>query len=197
MFTGIISATTPILKSRRAKDGLELIFKIPSEWTDVEVGESISTNGVCLTVTAIKNNEYHVFLVPETLAKTTFGKAIPTHVNLERALRATDRLSGHFVQGHIDTTAIISRIDSSQGYTLEVMYPEGFRALVTTKGSVAINGVALTIVANHNNTFSVALIPHTLKNTTLGELKEKDAVNVEFDMLGKYVIKFMELKANN
>lgn len=193
MFTGIITATTAVSGSHKNENGLELVLKKPTDWTDLVVGESISTNGVCLTVASMSEDTYTVFLIPETLAKTTFGKCVPLQVNLERALQMQDRLGGHFVQGHVDTKGTIVGIDSSDGYIIEVNYPEKFKPLVIPKGSITVDGIALTVVSTKDNVLRVAIIPHTLQNTTIHALKLDDYVNLEFDLLGKYVVNLLEV----
>jgi riboflavin synthase len=196
MFTGIITATSQIINGKPTEDGLELIINIPSSWKDIEIGESISINGICLTVVSIKDDSFDFQLIPETLAKTTFGRHIPKTVNLERALNASGRLGGHFVQGHIDTVGTVVDVDKLSGHIIKIAYPKEFKPLLIPKGSIVIDGVALTVVDNQDNIFSTALIPHTVIHTTLGHLSSNQSVNLEFDMLGKYVINFMELKEN-
>ena len=192
MFTGIITETTVIASKAKTKAGLRLTFKKPKSWTDLSVGESVATDGVCLTVSDIKSGEYVCDLVPETLAKTSFGKNVPENVNLERALSANDRLSGHFVQGHVDGMGKVSKVVSSGEYRLYIDFEPEYKNYVVYKGSVTVNGVALTVAEVHDTTFCVVLVPHTLQHTTLGSLKSGDSVNLEFDIIGKYVAKIME-----
>lgn len=187
MFTGIITCTTPILKTKESKSGLTLTFKRPKGWDDIEAGESVSTDGVCLTIASVRKDEYDCFLMPETLKKTSFGISIPKAVNLERSMLASDRFGGHFVQGHVDGLGTIKDIKSNVAYEVFVDFPEEFKNLVVYKGSIAINGVSLTVASVSGSTLSVALIPHTLEHTTLSALKIGDKVNLEFDVIGKYV----------
>ncbi len=189
MFTGIITNTTTVAGSNKSANGVTLTFKRPDEWNDLLLGESIATDGVCLTVAAIHTDSYDCFLMSETLAKTSFGKAIPKTVNLERSLSASDRLGGHFVQGHVDSTGTVQDIDRTDGYRVSVRFPADFTDLVVYKGSITINGVSLTVASVDTNVVSVALIPHTLQHTTLGKLKVGDIVNIEFDIISKYVAK--------
>ena len=187
MFTGIITHAAAITTQRSQPDGLTLTFAKPSDWTDLELGESVATNGVCLTVAAIRKTEYDCQLIAETLNVTTFGQQIPQKVNLERALRTGDRLSGHFVQGHVDDVGQVTQFDRSTE-RLTVSFAASHRPNLIYKGSITIDGVALTIVELTGKTFSVALVPHTLQHTTLGELQVDEPVNLEFDMLGKYIL---------
>jgi riboflavin synthase len=192
MFTGIITNATSIVGHQKTKDGVTITFKKPSSWTDLELGESVATDGACLTVAAIRAHEFDCQLVPETLAKTSFGHQLPARVNLERSLNVKDRFGGHFVQGHVDSIGTVARIDKTAGYRLDITFPAENQGLVMYKGSITINGVALTITSITGNTLGVALVPHTLKHTTLSALEVGDEVNLEFDMIGKYIAKIME-----
>lgn len=188
MFTGIISDISSLKPSPAKDEGMVLTFERPNSWTDLKIGESVNTTGICLTVTAIRDHEYDCFVMPETLSRTSFGKKLPQKVNLERALALNGRLDGHFVQGHVDDTGRISSIDNSDGIRLSVTFNPVNRDLVVEKGSIAIDGVSLTVAAINNNVMDVALIPYTLTSTTLGQLKVADYVNLEFDIIGKYII---------
>jgi riboflavin synthase len=187
MFTGIISDTTTLRLTKRDESGVTLTFDRPASWTDLQVGDSINTNGVCLSVAAVRDTEYDCVLVPETLARTSFGKKLPKKVNLERALQFNSRLDGHVVQGHVDGVGEVAAIEQSDGYRLRVTFDPENRNLVIQKGSISIDGVSLTIAAVTKGSVSVALIPHTLEHTTFQELKVGDLVNLEFDIIGKYV----------
>ena len=195
MFTGIITEITDVIDSQKTDEGLRLMCRRPAAWTDLEVGESIATNGVCLTVAAIDGDKYESFLTPETLSKTSFGQAVPERVNLERSLTMRDHLGGHFVQGHIDGVGTITKIDNSNGCHMTISFAPENQPLIVYKGSITVNGVALTVSAVEAGTFQVALIPHTLQHTTLAAAAENDTVNLEFDMLGKYVVNIMKAKA--
>lgn len=187
MFTGIITDLAEVREVSRTESGLTLAFKRPAEWDDISLGESIATNGVCLTVSAIGPDEYECYLMAETLAKTSFGISVPGTVNLERSLRADSRLGGHFVQGHVDSRGTVTSIENTDDSRI-IIKPERFdRRLVVYKGSIAIDGVSLTVSAVIDDGFEVSLIPHTLQHSTLGNLKVGDAVNIEFDILGKYI----------
>jgi riboflavin synthase len=192
MFTGIITETVAVRATKRLDEGLSVTFERPRGWRDLVLGESVATNGVCLTVDALRNDEYDCTLMPETLNVTAFGSSVPERVNLERALSSGDRFGGHFVQGHVDATGTAERVDHSEGFDLWVKFPEQQAALVINKGSIALNGVSLTVAEVRGESLRVSLIPHTLEHTTLGDLKAGDAVNLEFDMIGKYVQRLME-----
>jgi riboflavin synthase len=192
MFTGIINNISHVKKSQDKDKGILVTFELPENWKDLQIGESISTNGVCLTVLSLDANEYSCFLMPETLARTTFGKDIPARVNVERALKADERFGGHFVQGHIDDLGYVTEISKKDEWVLSIKYDLKYSPLVIEKGSITIDGVSLTISKLNKNNFSVSLIPFTLKHTTLGDLAINDEVNLEFDILGKYINRIME-----
>jgi riboflavin synthase len=196
MFTGIITATTPITNTQQLKDGLKLTLQIPEGWDDLVLGESIAVNGACLTVAALRPTEYEVILMPETLSKTTFSHRVPSVVNLERALVVGDRLSGHIVQGHIDDIGQVIRVSAAKGYELTIKFPIAQHQLVIHKGSITVDGVSLTVASCQTDRLSVAIIPHTLAHTTLGSLREYDEVNLEFDIIGKYATKTIEQDNN-
>jgi riboflavin synthase len=194
MFTGIVTHVVAIKKSSQTSKGLTLTFERPVEWTDLVLGESIATNGVCLTVSGMQDAAYDCFLMPETLEKSSFGVQVPTQVNLERSLTASGKFGGHFVQGHVDGRGTVTKIDTTDGYRMYVEFSHASEKYVISKGSIAINGVSLTVAEVSGNTLSVALIPHTLEHTTLGALGVGDVVNLEFDMIGKYIVKNMEAR---
>lgn len=191
MFTGIITDVTEIVGQQHVEAGLKLVFARPASWADLVLGESIATNGVCLTVAELHDDTYSCVLVPETLELTTFGAQVPEKVNLERALKIGDRLSGHMVQGHVDGTAQVTSIDQDDGHRLTVAIGGPNDKFVAPKGSITINGVSLTIAELKGKDVTVALVPHTLEKTTLGELSVGDAVNIEFDAIAKYVERLM------
>ncbi|MDC1205306.1 riboflavin synthase [Candidatus Pacebacteria bacterium] len=194
MFTGIIEKTAKVANSTNTDGVATLSIEKPIGW-DLKVGQSIAVNGVCLTTVAFDDEKFQVELVSETLQKTTFGKGIPNLVNLERAMLPLDRFEGHIVQGHVDAVGTISHMEEIDGPSLlTIMYDSAFDHLVVGKGSVAINGISLTVVAANKGLLSVALIPHTLNHTTFDTLKEDDMVNLEFDIVGKYLVKQMNTK---
>ena len=170
------------------KSGMTLTFDRPKGWDDLRPGDSVATNGICLSVAAVRDKQYDCVVVPETLAVTSFGKKLPKKVNLERAMLMTSRFDGHFVQGHVDGIGQVSAIKNNGEQRLVVSFDPKNRNLVMYKGSIAIDGVALTVASVEDNNLTVALIPHTLKRTTLPSLKLGDSVNLEFDILGKYVV---------
>lgn len=188
MFTGIVADVADVLDSKASDKGLILSISRPHEWTDLELGESVATNGACLTVAGLREESYEVELMPETLSKTSFGRSVPDTVNLERSLRAGDRLSGHFVQGHIDDIGKVAKIDRSDGYKVYISMKKEFVKFVIPKGSIAVDGVSLTVAGVNDCEFSIALIPYTLNHTTIGKLQAGDHVNLEFDMIGKYIV---------
>jgi len=189
MFTGIISHTTKIKAAKKVSAGLAITFERPRQWADLVLGESVAINGLCLTIERLDSNDFSCILMPETLKKTAFGGQMPSIVNLERALKVGDRLSGHFVQGHIDCVGKVLSTKKVGASEITIGFPGKFNNFVIDKGSITVNGVALTIVETERNRLSVALIPYTLQHTNLGNLKVSDRVNLEFDMLGKYAAK--------
>ncbi|MFI5271188.1 MAG: riboflavin synthase [Candidatus Saccharimonadales bacterium] len=188
MFSGIIETTTDINNvSDETEDGVKLTFQKPSNWDDLALGESINTNGVCLTITAIREAEYECYVMNETRLVSTFGSKIPNKVNLERALKANGRIDGHFVQGHVDKVGSIKDISKEDGTRLKIQIDPNDKKLLVLKGSVAVDGISLTLSDIESDNFEVSIIPYTLEHTTLGSLDIGDKVNLEFDILGKYV----------
>ena len=192
MFTGLVEHLATIADVEDIPPGRRLVVRVP-EIVDAELGESIAVNGCCLTVVEI-DRQHHTLAFdagPETLSRTNLG-ALRTgsHVNLERSLRAGDRLGGHFVTGHIDAVGTVDvRTDEGEWSTFWFRVPAELTRQMVSKGSIAVDGVSLTLVEVTADRFSVALIPHTLAITTLGALKSGDAVNLETDLLAKYVQK--------
>ena len=195
MFTGIIEDLGTIEKIE--SDGGNLHFTLKTSITnELKIDQSVAHNGVCLTVVAIDGNRYTVTAIHETLNKTNLGllKEGDT-VNIERAMKLGDRLDGHIVQGHVDQTAICTNIleqDGSWVYTFE--YDKKLSNVTIEKGSITVNGVSLSVVDSKINSFSVAIIPYTYNHTSFKELKVKDSVNLEFDVIGKYVKRLNELR---
>lgn len=185
MFTGIVEAVGVV---RSFIDGV-LEIEAPKAWADRwRIGESVSIDGCCLTVVAF--DPYLRFDVsPETLAKTTIGKyAVGRRVNLERAMRADGRFGGHIVQGHVDGTAEIAAVvDNGNGRTLTIRLKPAEMRRVIEKGSITLDGISLTVVAPGEGTFEVWAIPHTLAATTLGEAEPGQRMNVEFDLVGRWI----------
>ena len=180
MFTGIIEATARILETG---DG-RLVIERPASFTDIKEGSSIAVSGVCLSVEEMNKKSVRFSVVPETLRKTTIGswkKGDP--VNLERAMRADARLDGHIVQGHVEATAEAVEMENEKLLTFKV--PSSLLPRIVPKGSIALDGVSLTVASMDGDRITVALIPHTLEHTTLGALKNGDHVNVETDILAR------------
>lgn len=192
MFTGLVEEVSPILAIQVRGDGYGMELKSQLVIQDLKIGDSVSVNGICLTVVRQTENSFFVEAVSETVSRTTL-KSFRTgqKVNLERALMAQSRLGGHFVQGHIDGVAQVARIeDQKPGFLLTLRMPNDLSRYCVEKGSIAIDGVSLTIAQVLQHHVSIALIPHTAKSTTLGQLVVGDRVNIEVDIIAKYAEKF-------
>jgi riboflavin synthase len=189
MFTGLAQGKAKLKSSEAMIAGVKLAFEFPPAVSDVKMGESIALNGCCLTVVEIASNVLAFEAGKETLSKTNLGNlTIGSEVNFEQSLRVGDRLGGHFVSGHVDGQGqLVRRSDEGAWSDFEFTAPIGLLRQMASKGSIAIDGVSLTLVNVSNTSFSVALIPHTLQETTLGRLKVGDSVNLETDILAKYV----------
>jgi len=187
MFTGLIESVGTVRSFGKRGDAARLTLETPMAGM-LSLGESLAVNGCCLTVTDRDEREAHFDLLVETLNRTNLGALIPAaRVNLERALRADGRFGGHFVQGHIDTTAEVIKVDANgEDLNLVIMIPSGGARYFIEKGSVAVNGVSLTVALLGEDHFGLWIIPHTLRETNLGDLKAGDRVNLEYDMLAKY-----------
>lgn len=193
MFSGIIESLGKV-ESIQANKG-NLTFKILSLLAnELKIDQSVAHNGVCLTVVNIENTFYEVTAIAETLQKTNLGTLnIGDWVNLERCIRLNDRLDGHIVQGHVDQTGICTKAQEQNGSWLYSFEYDASKGNVTVeKGSICVNGVSLTVVNSTQNGFSVAIIPYTYEHTTFQFLKPGDAVNLEFDILGKYIARLMQ-----
>jgi len=195
MFTGIIETLGEIKAIE--KEGGNVHLTISSTITnELKIDQSVAHNGVCLTVTSVENNEYKVTAIQETIDKTNLSDwKIGTAVNLERAMKLGDRLDGHIVQGHVDQTGICKAIKETNGswyYTFE--YDSILNNLTIEKGSITVNGVSLTVVNSLKNEFSVAIIPYTYEHTNFNNFEIGTKVNLEFDVIGKYVSKLYSNK---
>jgi riboflavin synthase len=196
MFTGIIQDTGTIATVRTQGDNVH--FEIISKLVDRELrpGDSIAINGVCLTANEISvpGNRVTVTAVKETLSRSTLSRLRNgSKVNLELALRPNDRLGGHFVQGHVDAIGKCERIAKLQGsWEITISYPREYRELIVEKGSIAVDGVSLTAYSLADAQFQISVIPHTLAATTVNDLQAGDSVNLEFDILGKYVQRMLQ-----
>jgi riboflavin synthase len=193
MFTGIIE-TLGTVKNIRT-EGTNKHFTLTAPFVpELKIDQSVAHNGVCLTVVAIENNEYTVTAIVETLQKTNlaFLRENDT-VNLERCMPATGRFDGHIVQGHVDQTAVCKSIKDENGswlFTFE--YDASLGNITVEKGSVCVNGISLTVVNSQANSFSVAIIPYTFEHTNLHTLKVGDTINLEFDIIGKYIARILK-----
>lgn len=189
MFTGIVEEVGTISQIKQQSDTTVMTINCQEILSDIHIGDSISVNGVCLTVTSFNAQSFTVDIVRGTSAITLFHTMkAGTQVNLERALLPTTRLGGHFVSGHIDTSVSVKRIQqNSNTYIIELECPEKFRRNVIPKGSIAVNGISLTIF-ELTNSITLNIIPETVRSTMLNTLKAGDKVHIEFDMLGKYIL---------
>ena len=212
MFTGIVEELGRVVRLETVEDSARLTVEAPTVTQDVSLGDSVSVNGCCLTVTAVHGSTFTADLMAETLTRTTLGSQAPGDpVNLERALRATDRLGGHIVQGHVDATAEV--LDHHRGEhwdLLRIGLPQEIARYVAVKGSVALDGVSLTVVdvvdapdtldvspaSGAGASLSVGLIPETLRRTTLGSRRPGERVNLEVDVLAKYAERLLGARLN-
>ncbi|MFC3197000.1 riboflavin synthase [Parapedobacter deserti] len=195
MFTGIIETIGTVTHIRQEAGNLHIT--VASALSDeLKIDQSVSHNGVCLTVVALSPGEHTVTAIAETLEKSNLGcLQVGSPVNLERCTKIGDRLDGHIVQGHVDQTAKCTSVVDQRGswlYTFE--YERAGSNITVEKGSITVNGISLTVVNAGHNRFSVAIIPYTFENTNLNQVKPGDDVNLEFDIIGKYVARIMELK---
>nr|WP_298996251.1 riboflavin synthase [uncultured Allomuricauda sp.] len=195
MFTGIIETLGKV--QLLEKEGGNLHITVSSDIThELKIDQSVSHNGVCLTVVSINGNQYTVTAIEETLNKTNLGDlAIGDTVNLERAMKLGARLDGHIVQGHVDQTATCTQIEQKDGsWSFTFSYDSSLNNVTIEKGSITIDGVSLTVVDSEKDRFSVAIIPYTYEHTRFGSYREGVTVNLEFDVIGKYVARLMELR---
>lgn len=186
MFTGIVETVGKVLKIR--KSGTNLDFEISSPVSsELKIDQSISHNGVCLTVTALDGDTHWVTAIDETLLKSNLGKlCVGDQINLERCMKGDARFDGHIVQGHVDTTAEVVSISERDGSWV-FRFKTANEGLIVEKGSVCVNGASLTCFDIDENMFSVAIIPYTFEYTNFNQLKPNDKVNIEFDIIGKYI----------
>lgn len=205
MFTGIIETTAMVL----SKTSRRIVIQRPKNFTDLKIGSSICVAGVCLSVVKLTESSMQFDVIPETLKKSRLGKLRKgDQVNLERAMRATDRFEGHIVQGHVEGTGVIEalttptpqpppprlpfaplRVGEGEGGLLVLRAEQHLMSFILQKGSIAIDGVSLTVASIEGDRITIALIPHTLKNTTLGTLREGDLVNIETDVLTRAALR--------
>ncbi len=196
MFTGIIE-TIGTVKSLH-EEGTNLHIEVTASFTqELKIDQSVAHNGVCLTVVSLKGNDYKVTAIKETLDKTTLSSLINgSNLNLERGMRLGDRLDGHIVQGHVDQTATCTSVKEENGsWRFTFKYDSSLGNVTIEKGSITINGVSLTVVDSGKDFFSVAIIPYTYEHTTFSSLKEGHKINLEFDVIGKYVARLTQLSS--
>ncbi|MBL7902310.1 MAG: riboflavin synthase [Bacteroidia bacterium] len=195
MFTGIIETLARLEKIEKEGDNLHLSFSC-SFTGELKVDQSVAHNGVCLTVVSVNGPIYTVTAIQETLNRTNLGKLLPGDlVNLERCMLANGRFDGHVVQGHVDTTAECKTVRELNGsWEFEFEYPASSQHITVDKGSITVNGVSLTVVEPKANSFKVCIIPYTFEHTTFKSLKPGSKVNLEFDIIGKYVSRLLTIK---
>lgn len=188
MFSGIVETTAPVAAVKQQEKNLQLVIAVPDNW-ELQPGQSIAINGVCLTVTTCSETQFTVELMSETLCKTIFSSiAEGSLVNLERSMVAGKTIDGHFVTGHIDYIGEIIDIQSKPGQVdIEISIKPGFESLIAKKGSIALHGISLTVVDVTHNSFTVSIIPYTIEHTILRFIKVHDKVHVECDILAKYI----------
>lgn len=195
MFTGIIETLGTIQDIRKENDNIHVT--VDSSLTgELKIDQSVAHNGICLTVVAILNDRYTVTAIKETIEKTNLGDwKIGDTVNLERAMKLGDRLDGHIVQGHVDQIGICKKIEDANGSTYFTFeYDPTLNNITIEKGSITVNGVSLTVVNSKQNEFSVAIIPYTLEHTNFKNFKAGTKINLEFDVVGKYVARLNGLR---
>ena len=196
MFTGIVEELGNISQIKKTDTGKQFTITAKAIMDDLKVGDSVSVNGVCLTVTTYDESSFNLDLVKETLKKSNLGDLKKENfVNLERAITLSTRLGGHILQGHVETVGVImDKVPSGDGATLSVGIDPGFMRYCISKGSIALDGVSLTIASMSENIVKVALIPHTLEMTTLGAKDVGDSLNIETDIIGKYIERLMSFE---
>lgn len=199
MFTGLVEEKGTLVNKIKTGDGYRLEIEASKVLQDTEIGSSISVNGCCLTVVEKKSSSFLMDTIEETLKKTNLGDLkIGEKVNLERPLKADARLGGHFVLGHVDTKGEVLEVNElSNSHFVRIRFPEEFRHYLIYVGSVSIDGVSMTVAELEDNVFGVGVIPHTWEETIFSSKKPGSTVNLEFDVLGKYVERIMEKKENS
>ena len=199
MFTGLVEEKGILKEKIPTGDGFQFVIEAKIVMNNLQIGSSVAVNGCCLTVVKIDGNTFAVDTIEETLNKTNLGVLKQgMNVNLERPLAAEARLGGHFVLGHIDTTGKVEDVkELSNSHWLTISFPEKFKQYLIYVGSVAIDGVSMTVAKLKDKSFSVGIIPHTWKETIFADKKIGDTVNLEFDVLGKYVERIMESKSQD
>lgn len=196
MFTGLIEEVGRIVAVRRQAQSAVLSIRGPKVASDLAIGDSVAVNGACLSVTALRGDVFNVDVSAETLRRTTLDRASPGQlVNLERALRLGDRLGGHIVQGHVDAVGTVrSIVPEGNSYRLTIDAPPSVMRYVVEKGSIAVDGISLTVAGVDEHGFWIAVIPQTMKDTTLAGARPGTRVNLEVDLLAKYVERMLALR---
>ena len=196
MFTGIVEERGEVVSVLLQGDSARMVIRADLAIEDAKLGDSISVNGVCLTVAELDGSSFTADVMAETLARTSLGAASSgSPVNLERAMPAHGRLGGHLVQGHVDATGQILQINPAEHWTVvRISLPEQLARYVAEKGSITVDGVSLTVVSVDDDSFTVSLIPTTLRETTLGDREVGDPVNLEIDVIAKYVERLLEAR---
>jgi riboflavin synthase len=195
MFTGLIQEIGTIQSISTNREGKEFLIKAPGLINEIKIDDSVATNGVCLTATKIQGDCFRVQAIHMTLEKTSLGRLnTGDKVNLELSLRPQDRLGGHMVQGHVNAVGSIKSIkEIGDNWEIEISFPQDLRKYMISEGSIALEGISLTIARLTENSVTVAIIPHTLDKTTLSGKKVGDAINIEVDMVAKYIENFLRL----
>ena len=195
MFTGIVEAFAKVHRLTQEGKNLHLQFECELA-SELKIDQSVAHNGVCLTVVEIFDDNYVVTAIKETLDKTNLDKlSVNEEVNIERAMKLGDRLDGHIVQGHVDQIAVCTEIIENDGsWIFTFSYDSNANNITIEKGSITVNGVSLTVVGSKSNQFSVAIIPYTYENTNFCKLEQGSVVNLEFDVIGKYVARLHKLQ---
>ncbi|HEY0899826.1 MAG TPA: riboflavin synthase [Sphingobacteriaceae bacterium] len=193
MFTGIIETLGEITDISRDQDNVHFTIKSPFSH-ELKIDQSVAHNGVCLTVVKIEENTHTVTAISETLLKTNLGSLrVGDQVNLERCMQMNGRLDGHIVQGHVDQTAVCTKVKELEGsWEYSFKYDKTIGNVTVEKGSICINGISLTVFNSADDSFSVAIIPYTYEHTNMQYLKAGDVVNLEFDIIGKYVARLLQ-----
>jgi riboflavin synthase len=189
MFTGIVEATGFLKKTVKEGSNIRITIDCPFS-NELKIDQSVACNGVCLTVVSFDDKSFDVIAIDETLKRSNLGLSKSGDaINLERSIKVNDRLDGHIVQGHVDTMGETNEITSENGSWLFSFSYDETKYITVEKGSVCVNGVSLTVVESGKNYFSVAIIPYTMEHTNFGKLKKGERVNIEFDIVGKYIAK--------
>ena len=191
MFTGIIECMATVVKVEKNKGNLDISLK-SSITSELKIDQSLCHNGVCLTVVDIDNDVYTVNVISESIERSNFGEIIPgDNVNIERSMSVNSRFDGHIVQGHVDEVAVCTQVSETDG-SWKYVFKHSKNNITVEKGSITINGVSLTVVDSNENSFSVAIIPYTYNNTNFNHINVGTKVNLEFDIIGKYISKMIK-----